>query len=388
MISTRRKFLKHITAASMATSVVPNITANAFSNYNHLPHESIPAYLQDFSELFAINKRQTNLHWFVNAKFGLFMHFGLYSLLEQGEWVQFKQTVPYKKYTSLIDDFYAKNFDADFITDLALEAEMKYINITSKHHDGFCLFKTDQTEYNATQSPAKRDLIQELYEQCENKGLGLFLYYSYASDWHHPYAISNEHGWKRSRPKYDSEPEEYKYRKKQDFKNYLAYVHAQLIELVIQYPNAAGIWLDPIMGYYAAPDMFPIEQTYATIRNNNKHALIAYKQGANGDEDYTAPERTPRAHQAGGQLAQLVWQLNKNKPREICDTLQPSRWGYRSIDDGKHKDADHVMNMLKHAKSVNANLLLNTGPLPDGSIYPGDVKTLKEVGKRIRSNGL
>lgn len=344
-----------------------------------------PSYLEALSDLYKINPTQTNLEWFKKAKFGLFMHYGLYSLMAQGEWVQFKQTVPFKDYIKLTEEFTAKNFDADFITDLALEAEMKYINITSKHHDGFCLFKTDETDYNALNTPANRDLIAQLYEACERKGLGLFLYYSYASDWHHPYSLPNAVGWERSRPHYEKEPDSYKYQQAADFNFYLDYVHSQLKELVIQYPNVAGIWLDPIMGYYAAPGFFPIEKTYSLIREKGKHALIAFKQGANGDEDYTAPERTPRAHQAGGKLAQNVWQLNQDKPREICDTLQPSRWGYRKIDDGKHKDADHVMKMLDHAASVNANLLLNTGPMPEGVIYSGDVQTLKEVGRRLRA---
>jgi alpha-L-fucosidase len=145
----------------------------------------------------------------------------------------------------------------------------------------------------------------------------------------------------------------------------------------------AGIWLDPIMGYYARPDLFPIESTYALIREANPGALICFKQGANGDEDFVAPERTPRAHPQGGELAAQAWEKNKNKPIEICETLQPRVWGYDERNQGEHRTPDDVMGMLDNASRYNANLLLNTGPLPDGSIPPEDVATLQAVGKKL-----
>jgi len=117
--------------------------------------------------------------------------------------------------------------------------------------------------------------------------------------------------------------------------------------------------------------------------------LISFKQGANGDEDFVAPERKVHAHTRGGELGLKVWELNKNKPREICDTLQPKNipgnsWGYNKAADGKHLSPDDVMAALKLAKQSGANLLLNTGPLPNGSIHPEDVTTLIEVGKRLK----
>ena len=293
----------------------------------------------------------------------------------------------------LFQDFNPDKFDADFITDLAIEAGMKYINITSRHHDSFSLFKTNHTEFNSVDAPnCGRDLIGELAKACDEKGLGLFLYYSYALDWKHPYFYSRaaseegEVNWTAARPAYATPQPEYKFEKNEDFKAYIDFVHAQLEELLVQYPNIAGIWLDPIMGYYSRPDLFPIEETYTLIRKLNPHVLISFKQGANGDEDFVAPERTPRAHQHGGSVAQTAWEKNKDKPKEICNTLQPRAWGYKKSVNGQHKTADEVYAILQEADSIGANLLLNVGPLADGSFPEEDVNTLKEVGKKLRDN--
>jgi len=329
--------------------------------------------------------RAETLEWFRKARFGLFMHYGVYSLLGRGEWVQLRERIPVAEYGKLKDRFTAKNFDTDFITDLALEAGMKYVNLTSRHHDSFSLFRTKQTQFNSVDSPARRDLIGELTDACHKKGLGIFYYYSYALDWRHPYFYSREAGqpvWSNARPDYKTPQREYKFKKDEDFRHYIRFVHAQIKCLLRQYGSISGLWLDPIMGYYARPDLFPIEQTYAMIRKIQPGCLICFKQGANGDEDFVAPERTPRAHRHGGEVGRRAWERNRGKPIEICNTLQEHAWGYRK--GVKHRTADDVMAMLEQADRVNANLLLNTGPLPDGSIHPEDVATLREVGKRLR----
>jgi alpha-L-fucosidase len=163
------------------------------------------------------------------------------------------------------------------------------------------------------------------------------------------------------------------------------YVHEQLKEILAQYPTIAGIWFDPIMGFYSRPDLFPIEETYALIRSLSPHALISFKQGANGDEDFMAPERNAAAR-VGSQfeVANIVYEKNKNKPREICTTLQPRAWGYNKSVDGQHASPDEVMQMLNDARAMNANLLLNIGPKADGSIPGEDVAILTEVGKRLK----
>ncbi len=334
--------------------------------------------------------RQDTLEWFRSAKFGLFMHYGVYSLLGRGEWVQLRQAIPVAEYAKLKDQFKADKFDVDFITDLALEAGMKYVNLTSRHHDSFCLFATKETDFNSVNSPARRDLIGELTDACRKKGLGIFYYYSYALDWRHPYFYSRQAGlpiWSSARPDYKEPQPEYKFQKDADFRHYIDFVHAQIRELLTQFGPISGLWLDPIMGYYARPDLFPIKQTYALIRRLQPGCLICFKQGANGDEDFVAPERTMQAHRRGGEVGRRAWELNRGKPGEICDTLQERAWGYQKADDKRHRNADEVMRMLEEAAKLNANLLLNTGPLPDGAIHPEDVATLREVGKRLRRKG-
>ncbi len=347
---------------------------------------AVPSYLVDYGGSFLEDPHQANLEWFTNADYGMFIHYGLYSLLEKGEWVQLRDTIPVAEYAKLKDRFTAEHFDADRITDIAIEGGMKYITITSKHHDGFCLFETKATDFNVLNSPCARDLIGELYEACEQKGLGLFLYYSYGADWKHPYFYPRENGWANARPAYKEPQAEYKFEKEDDFKIYVDFVHQQLRELLTQYPHIAGIWFDPIMGYYSRPDLFPIDSTYALVRSLSPHALISFKQGANGEEDFMAPERGGGA-KVGQQfeVARMVYEKNKDKPREICNTLQPHAWGYNKQHDGNHKNADDILQMLADARAMNANLLLNVGPKGDGSFPEEDIKAIEETGSRLQS---
>lgn len=349
----------------------------------------VPNYLKSYSEKYAENPRQANLKWFTDAKYGMFIHYGLYAQLEKGEWVQLRDTIPVAQYAKLKETFTASGFDADFITDLALKAGMKYITITSKHHDGFCLFQTEQTDFNSMNSPCGRDLIGELVDACNRKGLGIFLYYSYAADWKHPYFYSRESGWQNARPAYEEPQPEYKFQNDEDFQIYVDYVHAQVKELLNQYPTIAGIWFDPIMGLYNRPDLFPVEETYAMIRSLSPHALISFKQGANGDEDFSAPERNAGAKVGSEfEVAQMVYEKNKNKPKEICNTLQNHAWGYNKQDDGKHKTADELVQIVKDTWAQNANLLMNVGPLPDGSFPVEDIETLTKAGEILKKERL
>lgn len=346
---------------------------------------TVPPYLEDYSEIYLNDPRQANLKWFTDAGFGMFIHYGLYSLLGRGEWVQLRDTVPLEEYSRLKHQFAAENFDPEAIIDLAKRAGMNYITITSKHHDGFCLFRTSQTDYNVLNSACGRDLIGELAGACDKHKIGLFLYYSYAADWYHPWFYNREDGWINARPAYSERPDQYKYEKPEDFRKYIDFVHAQLEELLTQYPNIAGIWFDPIMGFYSRPDLFPIEETYSLIRNLSPHALISFKQGADGTEDFIAPERGSGARVGQGfEIAQQVYEMNKDKPREVCNTMQPhvpgihggTTWGYNKALDGHHLTTEQVRKLLESSRQNGYNLLLNIGPLPDGSIHPEDYESL------------
>jgi alpha-L-fucosidase len=358
------------------------------------PGHAVPSYLKDYASLYAGDPHAAALRWFTEAKFGLFMHYGLYSILGRHEWVMFREKIPVAEYEKLTERFRPDKFDADFITDLALEAGMKYVNLTSKHHDGFCLFDAGKGNWHSA-AVVKRDLCAELAEQCQKKGLGCFFYYSLLADWHHPYFYPRKFNT-IARPAYETEPPQYKFEKDEDFRKYLDDAVGHVRTLLTSYGPIAGIWFDPLMGYYGRPDLFPMADVYAMVRKLQPQCLVSAKQGITGTEDFAAPERSghsledrirQRYGEEAGAIAAKAWASNKTKHNEICDTLQPRGWGYIKADDGKHKTADHVINMLGAAFGMNCNLLLNTGPLPGGSIHPEDIKTLREVGNRIKTGG-
>ena len=384
ILLTRRQVL----AGAAATAVAIGLPGRARAAAAAGP----PKYLSDYATPYASNPRQAALEWFADARFGLFMHYGISSLLGKGEWVQYRQAIPLAEYEPLKEQFTAEKFDADFITDMALEAGMKYVNLTARHHDSFCLFESKLSKYSSVESPARRDLIGELAEQCHAKGLGVFFYYSYALDWWHPYFYPRSY-FPIGRPDYKQPEPRYKFEKDEDFQHYIDFVHGQIRELLTNYGPVAGMWFDPIMGYYAHPELFPIDQTYQLVRSLQPQALISFKQGANGDEDFAAPERSghsladsvrKRCGEENAKIAARAWELNKDKHNEICDTMQPSAWGYNKQNDKQHLTAEQVLERLQSANRNRCNLLMNTGPLPDGSIHPADVKSLGEVGKLLR----
>jgi len=318
------------------------------------------------------------------------MHYGLYSQLGRGEWVMLRENIDVTRYEELTKTFSPSRFSADDITNCAIDAGMKYITFTAKHHEGFCLFRSAQTTYNSAAAICKRDLVGELAEACQKKRLGLFIYYSIAADWHHPYFCDPSAGWDFFRPAYAEKPAKYKWRTDVNTAIYIEYVRQQLHELLTQYGPLAGIWFDPVMGYYARPDLFPLEEIYGLIGRLQPNCLISFKQGGIGQEDFAAPER--HAKQIGvhdsvqinrrkiaSEIAEHAWAMNHLKPMEICDTFQADQWGYNKSEDGKHKGRREVLAMLAAAKERNANLLLNTGPMPDGSIPEEDRQTLKTI---------
>lgn len=332
-----------------------------------------------------LTSRADRLDWFAEAKFGLFLHYGLYSLLGRGEWAQRHERIPQREYEKLANEFTAERFDADEITDLALAAEMKYVNLTTRHHDSFCLFDSSQTDFNSAQAPnCRRDLVGEMAEQCQRKGLGLFLYYSYSLDWRHPY-------FPQPPPSPIDRPR-HKFRSEGQIAPYIDFVHAQLTELLTNYGQVAGIWFDPLMMYFRQMEMFPIEETYALVRELQPQCLISFKQGANGNEDYATPERdgqslADKLEGPAREAAEAAWQSNRSKPMEMCDTMLPSSWGHSTVESDRHRSAAELRQVLAYAAHRNSNLLLNTGPLADGSIDPMQADVLTELGDELRSSG-
>lgn len=337
--------------------------------------------------------RSASAAWFREAGFGLFIHYGLYTQLGRHEWVQYREAIPIETYERLADTFRPDRFDAEFITDLALDAGMRYINLTACHHEGFCLWDSKVEPFNSM-AAAGRDLVKELATACGRKGLGFFAYYTHVLNWRHPYALTREL-LEMARPDYrDSQPR-YRLTRPDEWRIYWDYAQACLAELAVVSAPLAGIWLDIISAYYQLPHLVPVEETYALIRRLRPEALIAFKQGATGDEDFAAPEF--RFHSLGARLAasgkadaarlaDAVWERNRAKHNEICMTLQENgSWGY--WEGARHRTADEVWRSLAYARGHGCNLLANVGPLPDGSIHPDDVACLREVGRRLRTEG-
>lgn len=307
--------------------------------------------------------------------------------------MQFREAIPVAEYEKLKNSFRAEKFDVDFITDLACEAEMKYVNLVTCHHDSFCLWDSKVESFNSVHSACGRDLVGELAEACSRKGLGFFTYYTYHLNWRHPKFIPREM-FPMARPDYPQPDPHYTFQGMEDFPEYIDYVHASLTELLTGYGPLAGVWLDLIAGFYALPDLMPVSDTYALVRKLQPHALVAFKQGATGEEDFATPERhfhsmEDRMRDAYGersaQVAAAAWKKNQHKHNEICATLQDGWWGYG--EGVRHIGTEEVLQLLAHASHHDCNLLLNIGPLPDGSVHPQDIETLKAVGRVIREQG-
>ena len=352
-----------------------------------------PNYLKGYETTWDKNPIEANLKWFERARFGLFIHYGLYSALGAGEWAQFHQKIPAAEYAKLKEDFRAERFDADLLTDLALEAEMKYVTLVTCHHDSFCLWDSQTEAFNSVNSPCGRDLVRELAEQCDKKGLGFFAYYTFMINWRHPYFLSRDH-LPFARPDYKDPQPEYLFRSLDDYPKYIEYMQSCIKELLQIDSPLAGIWLDIISAYYLLPELVPVERTYQLIRQLRPEALIAYKHGATGDEDFASPEFTfkslgeklrEQGNMSAAERADRAWEINRTKHNEICMTLQEGGWGYNK--DSGHLSASDILDRLGHALANHCNLLANIGPLPDGSIHPDDVNSLREVGKRIRREG-
>jgi alpha-L-fucosidase len=381
---TRRAFL--LTSASATAAAATSLPARLLAA-EPKPQPPMPAYLKGYEELYRSNPRAAARQWFREAKFGLFLHYGLYSLEGRHEWLQFREKIPVAQYARLKDRFAAARFDANAITDLALAAQMRYVNITTRHHDSFCLFATKQTDFHAVDSPSRRDLVQALAEACRKKGLGLCLYYSHGRDWRHPHAPNNDHWGGSARPDYDPPEPSYATGKEHDLQKYLDFMTAQITELLTDYGPIAAIWLDGIATPLSDKTKLPCPQPprqpgnapefrcrelYDYIHRLQPQVLISYKQGLLGSEDFFAPE-----HKALG--------VADDKPMEVCSTLQEGSWGYS--EQKRHLTTDEAWAKLVAARAANANLLLNTGPLPDGSIHPQHARVLREIGQRIRKDG-
>jgi len=356
----------------------------------------MPYFLKGYESQYKKSAREAALSWFKDARFGLFIHWGPASLYAKGEWVMYNKNIPVDEYVQKAREFTGDKFNAQDYVDLAVSAGMKYITFVTKHHDGYAMWDSKATDYNSMDFTPQRDFVRELAVACRKAGIGLFLYYSVGLDWHHPYYLPRSM-YNAARPRYDKQPAQYKYEKPEDFKHYLNFAKTQIMELCTQYGPIAGLWFDTVGGVYEYPDLFNIQEVYDMIHSIQPHALVVFKTGANGNEDFITGERNmgslaPLFKNSGlpksvQDAADHSWESNKAKPAELNIPIQTMAWGYLESPRQRQKTKDEVWKLLEDCAQMNANLLLNIAPYPDGRILEENVKTLKEVGERIRKHG-
>lgn len=319
-------------------------------------------------------------HEFQDAKFGVFLHWGLYSELggagKEGiaEWIMNDNQIPARHYERLAKFFNPTAFDADAWVRTFKAAGARYVVITSKHHEGFAMFASSVSPYNVVDAtPFKRDPLAELAVACRKAGIKLFFYYSQL-DWHHPdYFPRGTTGHGSERPASG------------DWDRYIDYQNGQLRELLTHYGAIGGIWFD---GWWdqkdtAMRDRWRLQETYQLIHQLQPAALIGnnHHQRPFPGEDFQMFERDLPGENTMGFNTTGVSDL----PLEMAETMNGS-WGFNLIDD-QFKPTRTLVRSLVGAAGRNANFLLNTGPLPNGELQPENVKTLGEIGQWLQRYG-
>ena len=312
-----------------------------------------------------------NREWFQDAKFGLFIHWGVYSVLGVHEWVMERQQIDKPTYERLGAFFNPTEFDAEEWVKMAKAAGMRYITITAKHHDGFAMFDSKLTDWDIVdRTVSQRDVLKELAEACRKHGLRLFFYYSQL-DWHHDDYYPRGHTGHHSGRSDDG-----------NWNAYIDYMNGQLAELLTNYGDVAGIWFD---GWWDRKEAnWRLEETYQLIHRLQPGALIGsnHHQAPKPGEDFQMFEKDLPGHNTAGYSGEAkIGTL----PLETAETMAHS-WGF-SLQDKAFKSSDELIRYLVKAAGYNSNFLLNVGPMPNGKIQPEFVDTLKVVGQWMAAHG-
>ena len=291
-------------------------------------------------------EHERRIQWWRDAKFGMFIHWGLYSQWARGEWVLAMEDIPLQEYEPLAKTFKPRPNAARDWARLARQAGMKYMVMTTKHHEGFCLFDTTTTDYCATRQGPGRDLVREYVEAARSEGMRVGFYFS-LMDWHHP-------DWMKCKTDEAAR------------RRIVEFAHAQVKELMTNYGKIDILWYDMA---------FPIDAAGWQSRELNHKVLgwqpdivINNRSGIPGD--FATPEQNTQA-------AKGDW--------ESCMTLNDS-WGYNTIDDHWKTPAAVLNNLIKCSQD-GGNYLLNIGPKADGSIPDPTTRILQSVGDWMQRNG-
>lgn len=310
---------------------------------------------------------------FQDAKLGIFLHWGLYSMLATGEWTMTNKDLNYREYQKLAGGFYPSRFNAhDWVA--AIKASgAKYICFTTRHHEGFSMFHTKYSDYNIVDAtPFKRDIVKELADECHKQGIGIHFYYSHI-DWWREDAPWGRTGRGTGRPNPNG-----------DWKSYYQFMNNQLTELLTNYGKVGAIWFDGWWDQDQNPSFdWQLPEQYALIHKLQPACLIGnnHHQTPFEGEDFQMFERDLPGENTAGLSGQQISRL----PLETCETMN-GMWGYK-ITDQNYKSDTTLVHYLVGAAGRNANLLMNIGPQPDGCLPEVAVKRLKKMGEWMKVYG-
>lgn len=304
---------------------------------------------------------------FQDNKFGIYIHWGLYSMLGNGEWVMSNRNINYKEYTHLADGFYPSKFDAEEWVKAFKAAGARYVTFTTRHHDGFSMFKTSANNYNIVDgTPFHRDVLKELADACQKYGIKLHLYYSHV-DWSRPDYPQGWSGMGVGKPK-----DQYNY------DSYLAFMKHQLTELLTNYGPIGAIWFDGYWDQKNNPKFdWRLDEQYSLIHRLQPSCLVAnnhHKAPKPGEDLQTFEQDLPGQNTAGYSKGTVIGQL----PLETVMTMNKV-WGY-DITDKKYKSSEYIIQHIIKAAGNNANYVINIGPRPDGKLPVEAVERLKAIG--------
>lgn len=312
---------------------------------------------------------------FADSKFGIFIHWGIYSMFAQGEWYLQNSGMHKDEYAKAARGFYPADFNARQWVAAVKDAGAKYITITSRHHDGFSMWDTNQSPYNIVDAtPFGRDILRELADECQQQGIKLNFYYSHI-DWtrdDYPTGMSGQRTGKS--------------KDKEDWPAYYQFMNNQLTELLTAYGPVGAIWFDGLWDHQNDSIAFDwhLEEQYDLIHRLQPGCLIANNHHCSiiEGEDIQLFERDLPGENKAGFSGQEV---AGNMPLETCQTIN-NNWGYRAVDT-KYKDTQTLIHLLVRAAGMGANLLLNVGPQPSGAIPDEALTRLHEIGDWLRKYG-
>ena len=310
---------------------------------------------------------------FRDKKFGVFLHWGLYSMLATGEWTMTNKNLNYKEYAKLAGGFYPSRFDAAQWVSAIKASGAKYICFTTRHHEGFSMFDSRYTDFDIMDAtPFRRDIVKELADECHKQGIGLHFYYSHI-DWYREDAPWGRTGRGTGRPCSEG-----------DWKSYYAFMNHQLTELLTRYGKVGAIWFDGWWDQDENPKFnWELPEQYALIHRLQPDCLIGnnHHQIPFEGEDIQIFERDLPGENKAGLSGQDVSDL----PLETCETMN-GMWGYK-ITDQDYKSAETLIHYLVKAAGKDANLLMNIGPQPNGELPAVALQRLSEVGQWLQTYG-